>query len=323
MAFAHLFRPGMTETTDSVNPIAVTGSVAFVSVDIATVGRRDRLLGGSAAHFALGARLFAPVAITAVVGRDFSHDDLACLDRRGISTLGMQMTDGLTSSWTAVYEDELSDAQTLNRRLAPAVPRRSLRAPGHGVEQLDVCFESPATLRAQHGARPCGRFVALDEAHSLGESPPVAVVESLSAARGVFLSSADARVLTGESQFVAAGRRLRRLGPELIVLTHGQFGASLFAEDLYCKVPAFPTADVVDPTGAGAAFAGGFLGTIAALGAELDEGALRLALLWATVVASFAVEGFGVQRSLAVTSEELCERFDRFEPMLRLDGGWR
>ena len=343
----HASRPGAIEATERVNPIAVTGSVAFVSIDTAA-GRRERLLGGSAAHFALAARFFAPVTVTSVVGRDFYQDDFACLERCEVSTLGIAMTDATTSSWTEVYADELSKAEVLDRQLTIEPPPRSSGLPLEvkprevkprevkprevkprevkpreakplEAKPLEIRFESPATL-SYRSADPSDCFMALDDAYSLGESPLPAVIESLAGARGVFLRATDAQCLTGENQFVAAGRRVKRLGPELVVLTHGERGASLFTEDLYCKVRAFPTTDVVDTSGAGAAFAGGFLGTIAALGAVLDQQALRIALLWATVVSSFVIEGFGVERCLTVTHEELRERYESFLPMLQVEG---
>ncbi len=255
---------------------------------------RSALLGGSAVHFGLAAANFGPVALVGVVGQDFQAADLEFLSGRGIDTAGVERLEGKTFRWTGRYEADWNTRHTLEtqlnvlERFDPKVPRQHA-----GARYVFLANASPgAQIRAleQCGSRV---FTLADTMNFWIEDARAELERLLRSVDGVVLNDEEARLLTGESGLIRAAHGVRRFGPRYVVLKKGEHGAFLIGEDVQYALPAYPVQEVVDPTGAGDAFAGGFMGYVASAD-SIEPRTLRRAMVYGTATASFCVQGFGV-----------------------------
>lgn len=305
--------------------LVVVGSVAFDSVRT-PFGERDRMLGGSATHFSLAASFFAPVRIVGVVGEDFGDDQREILHRRGIDTEDLEQVEGgRTFFWRGRYDYDLNTAHTLDTQLnvfADFQPKPSPASREAGVLFLgNIQPELQSAVRREcRGAR----LVGLDSMNLWIDTQRDALVEAIRTVDAVLLNDAEVRSLTGEPNTVKAARALRELGPRYIVVKRGEYGAALFSDDGFFGMPGFPLETVIDPTGAGDSFAGGFFGYLAGHGGgrnggELSRDTLRQAMAIGSVMASFNVEGFGTERVQALTEAEIRRRFDDFKAMMSVE----
>jgi sugar/nucleoside kinase (ribokinase family) len=290
--------------------VTAVGSIAFDAVTT-PFGSRERMLGGSAVHFALAASFFDKVHVVGPVGDDFGEQEYEVLRARGINTDDIEhVSGGRTFFWRGEYGWDLNDRRTLDTQLnvfADFQPKLS-----EASRSADVVFLANIQPHLQREVRAqCSgaRFVALDSMNLWIETARDALIEAISEVNCLMLNDAELRQLTEEPSFVRAARRVRDWGPRVIVAKQGEYGAAMFTEDGFFGLPAFPLEDVVDPTGAGDCFAGGFMGYVAAHpDAEPDHDLLCRAMAYGTVIASFNVEEFGVERIARLTSEEISER---------------
>jgi len=286
--------------------VLVVGSVAIDTIETPH-GKAENVLGGSATHFALAARPFAPVRLVGVVGRDFPREHVERLRSLGIDISGLEEADGPTFRWHGRFTGDMGRAETVSVRLGvfesfrPKVPAALASSP-----YVLLGNASPRTQGAVLDQLRGSRFVMLDTMNLWIENEREALLGLLPRVDAVCVNFEEALQLAREPNAARAIRRLRELGARAVVVKRGEHGATLAAGDFQFSVPAFPTERVVDPTGAGDSFAGGLLGYLARSGR--DAPSLRRALLYGTVMGSFAVEGFGTSRLQEVTAAEVEER---------------
>jgi sugar/nucleoside kinase (ribokinase family) len=295
--------------------LTVVGSIAFDSVKT-PFGSRERMLGGSAVHFALAASFFDTVHVVGPVGDDFGEAEYEVLRARGIDTDDIErVSGGKTFFWAGVYGWDLNDRDTLDTQLnvfADFQPKLSDRSSG-----ADVVFLAniqPDLQRQVRGQCTAARFVALDSMNLWIDTARDSLIETIAGVDCLLLNDAELRQLTEQPSIVRAARRVREWGPSAVVVKQGEYGAALLTEEGFFGLPAFPLENVIDPTGAGDCFAGGFMGYIAAHpDRAVDHDLLRLAMAYGTALASFNVEAFGVERVARLTSDEIAERVSELQ----------
>jgi sugar/nucleoside kinase (ribokinase family) len=304
--------------------ILVVGTVAYDTIETPE-GRRENLLGGSASYFATAASYFTDVGIVSVVGRDFDPSDRDMLKSRGIDVTGIQTAAGGTFRWSGAYKDDLNTAVTLQTQLNVL----EKFAPRVGPEQASAPFLFLANIdpKLQHAAldgmskRP--EMVACDTMNLWIEIARDSLTSLLPRVDTLLINEGEAKQLTGERQLPRAAAKLIETGLQTLIVKRGEYGAALFNRQYGFAMPAFPLSKVIDPTGAGDSFAGGFMGYLAAVG-DTGEEAVRRAVVAGSVMASFTVERFGLDRLAFLTSKEINGRFRAFAELMRfhpLGGG--
>jgi sugar/nucleoside kinase (ribokinase family) len=291
-------------------PVTVVGSIAFDAVTT-PFGTRERMLGGSAVHFALAASFFDTVHVVGPVGEDFGQAEYDVLRARGIDTGDIERVDGgRTFFWRGEYGWDLNDRTTLDTQLnvfADFQPK--LSADSRAADVLFLANIQPDLQREVRQQCPDARFVALDSMNLWIDTARDSLIETIGGVDCLMVNDAELRQLTREPNLVRAARQIRDWGPRVIVAKQGEYGAAMFTDDGFFALPAFPLESVIDPTGAGDCFAGGFVGYIAAHpDSELDHDVLCRAMAYGTAIASFNVEAFGVERMVSLTREEIAER---------------
>jgi sugar/nucleoside kinase (ribokinase family) len=299
--------------------LLVVGSVAYDAVET-PFGKRERMLGGSAAHFSLSASFFTDVRVVAVVGGDFGEEELQVFRERGINTDDIErVPEGKSFFWRGRYDFDLNTAHTLDTQLnvfadfKPKLSEASLKAPYAFLGNIQPDLQRG--VRAQLGG---AKLVALDTMNYWITSVPDQVEAVVREVDVVIINDAEARQLAGEANLIKAARKILSWGPRALVVKRGEYGAAMFTEDSYFAIPAFPLESVFDPTGAGDTFAGGFMGYIAGHD-SLDDATLRRAITFGSVMASFNVEEFGTDRVRRLTHEEINERFRLFKRMTHFE----
>lgn len=297
--------------------LLVVGSIAFDSVET-PFGTAEEALGGSALYFAYAASYFLPVRLVGVVGEDFP---LAVFDEfrsRGVDTAGVEVARGRTFRWKGKYEGEMNTAQTLDTQLnvfgdfkpkVPAAFRDSsfvFLANGAPLTQLAVLDQV---------ARP--KFVVCDTMNLWMRIAKEDLLRLLTKVDGLILNDEEARELSGERNLIRAGRAILELGPRIVVVKKGEHGAFLFSEFVQFALPAYPTDEVKDPTGAGDSFAGGFMGSLASNG-KVTLSALKRAMAYGTVCASVNVEDFSFEGMRRATREGIERRMQEFIQFIEL-----
>jgi sugar/nucleoside kinase (ribokinase family) len=303
--------------------ITVVGSIAFDSVET-PFGTRDRMLGGAATHFALAASLLDQVRIVGPVGDDFGDAELAVLQTRGSNIDDVErVAGGKTFFWKGKYGWDLNTRDTLDTQLnvfEHFVPKLS-----EGSRASDVLFLANIQPGLQLQVREqceAAKFVALDSMNlwiDIARDELVAIIERVDC---LVLNDEELRQLTGKPNLISAAHAVLEMGPSMVVAKQGEYGSALITKDDFFALPAYPLHTVVDPTGAGDTFAGGFVGFIASqIGGELSSEVLRNAMAYGTALASFNVERFGTEGLEAVQPAAVHERvadlyrFARFTPI--------
>jgi sugar/nucleoside kinase (ribokinase family) len=301
-----------------VAELLVVGSVALDTVQT-PFGKAADVLGGSATFFSYAASFFAPVRLVAVVGEDFPKAHLDRLARRGVDLAGLQVTDGATFRWAGEYGYDLNEAKTLDTRLGvfaefrPTLPDGFRRTPFLFLANIDPELQLDVLRKLD---RP--RLIALDTMNFWIKGKREALLRVLREVDALVVNDAEARMLTEQPNLVKAARRVLEYGPRIVVIKRGEYGVLMVTDGRFFFVPAFPLESVFDPTGAGDTFAGGFMGALAR-GGSLDEAALRRAIVYGSVMASFTVEDFSLDRLLRLRDGEIEERYRTFREMMRLD----
>jgi sugar/nucleoside kinase (ribokinase family) len=301
--------------------LTVVGSIAFDAVET-PAGKRDRLLGGAAVHFALASSFLAETRVVGPVGDDFTGDEYAVLHNRGVITDDIEhVKGGRTFFWAGRYERDPNVRHTLQTDLnvfehfEPKLSEASRAA--------DVLFLANIQPDLQRAVREqCGqaRFAALDTMNLWIDIAHASLVKTIATVDCLIVNDAEVKDLTDEPNLVRAARAVMEMGPRVVVVKQGEHGAGMYTPDGFFGLPAYPTPDVVDPTGAGDSFAGGFVGYVAAHADEpIEDELLRRAMAYGTALASFNVEAFGTERMQSLTPDEVSERVSELQRVTRFD----
>jgi sugar/nucleoside kinase (ribokinase family) len=269
------------------------------------------MLGGAATHFALAASFFDQVHAVGVVGGDFEPEHEKVLTDRGVDTSDIEhIADGKTFFWAGRYHDDMNGRDTLDTQLnvfETFQPKLS-----DASKNADVLFLANIQPDLQYEVRQqCSgaTFVAMDSMDLWINIARDSLQKTIESVDGLLLNDGELKMLTKKPNLVQAAAEVRSWGPKVVVAKLGEYGAALFTENGFFALPAFPLHTVLDPTGAGDSFAGGFMGCIAAhAGEELDDALLRRAMAYGTAVASYNVEDFGTDRVARLTANEITER---------------
>ena len=290
--------------------LTVVGSIAFDAVRT-PFGERERMLGGSAVHFALAASFFTDVRVVGPVGDDFGDAEYEALHARGVNTEDIErVPGGQTFFWRGHYDHDLNVAHTDDTQLnvfGDFEPK--LSEASQGADLLFLANIQPNLQRRVREQCAGARFVALDSMNLWIETARDSLIETIAGVDCVLINDAELRMLTREPNLVRASRAVMDWGPRIVVAKQGEYGAALFTRDVFFALPAFPLDTVVDPTGAGDSFAGGFMGCIDAHPDEPLEGELlKRAIAYGTALASFNVQEFGTERVQRLTATEIADR---------------
>jgi sugar/nucleoside kinase (ribokinase family) len=302
--------------------LVVVGSIAFDAVKT-PFGERERMLGGSAVHFSLAASFFSEVRVVGPVGDDFGDAEYAVLRDHGVNTEDIEHVEGgRTFFWRGVYGWDLNSRETLETELNVFGDfRPKLSEQSRNADILFLANIQPDLQREVREQCTGAHLVGLDSMNLWIETARDSLVSEIGAVDMVFMNDDEVRMLTEQPNLVRAAGAVMEMGARVVVVKQGEYGAALFTEDGFFALPAYPLEDVRDPTGAGDAFAGGFLGYLASQGGGSyeDEGALRRAMTYGSVVASFNVEEFGTERVARLTRGEIDERFADFKRMTTVE----
>jgi sugar/nucleoside kinase (ribokinase family) len=283
--------------------LTVVGSIAFDAVETQS-GKRDRLLGGAAVHFSLASSFLAETRVVGPVG-------YAVLHARGVNTDDVEhVAGGKTFFWSGRYERDVNIRHTLQTDLnvfetfEPKLSEASRTA--------DVLFLANIQPDLQYAVReqcPGARFAALDTMNLWIDIAHESLVKTIKTVDCLIVNDGEVKQLTDEPNLVRAARAVMELGPKVVVVKQGEYGSAMYTPEGVFGLPAYPTADVIDPTGAGDTFAGGFMGYVAAHADEpIDDELLRRAMAYGTALASFNVEAFGTERMQTLQPDEVTER---------------
>ena len=299
-------------------PVLVVGSVAFDSLKT-PYGEAQEILGGAATYFSITASYFAPVNIVAVVGDDFGPEQLKAFDGRPIDTRGIERAVGRTFRWSGEYTGDMNEAKTLDtqlnvfERFQPKLPEPYLAS-----DFVFLANIQPTLQLAVREQLPHAKLVGLDTMNFWINGTPEDLRRTLAHVDVLIINDKEARMIAGVDNLRRAANAIRKLGPRIVVVKRGEFGACLFQENSIFVAPGYPLEEVHDPTGAGDTFAGGFMGYLASCG-DVNDRSLRRGLIYGSVMASFAVEEFGVSRLLQLTRSEIEARFSEFKSMTNFE----
>jgi sugar/nucleoside kinase (ribokinase family) len=305
--------------------ILVVGSVAFDTLKT-PFGERQKILGGAATYFALSASYFTDVRVVAVVGEDFTPQNEAVMNNRGVDTRGIQHAKGKTFHWTGEYGGNVNEAKTLNTELnvfekfEPHIP-----AEYNDTDFLFLANIDPVLQTRVRDAMQNVKLVGGDTMNYWISGHRQDLEKMLKRVDVLLINDTEAKMLAGDSSLPRAARKVLKLGPRALVIKHGEYGATIFFRDGEFagghhpfRAPALPLDEVRDPTGAGDSFAGGFMGYIASQG-EVNRRLLKHAMFYGSVMGSFSVERFGTERLQSLTRDEIDKRFEVFRELTHLD----
>jgi hypothetical protein len=306
--------------------ITVVGSVAYDSIET-PAGKRDRCLGGAATYFSLSASFFTDVRVIAVVGEDFGARQEAIFDARKIDTKGIERAAGKSFVWEGSYLDDLNEAKTRNTELnvfasfEPKIPDSYRDSKFLFLANID-----PVLQRRVRDQMPDVRLVGGDTMNFWIKDHRPALLKVLKGLDVLLINDTEVRMLAGKDNLLQAARAVLALGPRALVVKHGEYGATLFhganqtgkSAGRSFRAPAMLLEEVIDPTGAGDSFAGGFFGYLASQ-PELTPASFRRAMFYGSVMGSFACECFGTERLQKLTRKEIDARFTVFRELTHLD----
>jgi len=292
--------------------LLVVGSVAFDSVET-PFGRAEEVLGGSATYFSTSASYFADVNLVAVVGEDFPEKHVNFLRMRRINLDGLERTAGKTFRWRGKYGYDLNEAHTLKTELN-VFERFRPRLPEHyrDAEVVFLANIDPDLQREVLDQVRSPKVVAADTMNFWIEGKRESLLETLGRVNVLLINDGEARQLTGQPNLVKAAREIISYGPEILLIKQGEYGVTMFNSHGIFIAPAYPLEDVFDPTGAGDTFAGGFMGYLANT-MDFSDTSLRRAAVMGSVMASFNVEDFSLNRIRDLDYKEIEQRFREFK----------
>ncbi len=302
--------------------LVVVGSVAFDSVR-GPHGAVDRMLGGTATYFSLAASYFTEVRVVAIVGEDFEDEHHSVLANRGVCTQGLERVAGKTFFWAGEYSQNMNERRTLELQLnvfadfLPNLPAHYRQSPYLFLGNID-----PELQDRVRGQMESPLFIGGDTMDHWIEGKRTHLEAMLRNIHLLSINDSEARQLSGEYNLLKAGRAIQSMGPETVIIKRGDNGATMLQAGDVFSVPALPLEVVFDPTGAGDSFAGGFMGYLASCGlasGRVDRTAFRRAVIYGSVMGSFAVEKFGVDRLLHLTREEIDARLREFQRLVHFE----
>jgi sugar/nucleoside kinase (ribokinase family) len=298
--------------------ILVVGSVAYDTVETPS-GRAERVLGGSASFFAVAASYFAPVNLVGVVGDDFGEKQLEAFHGRPIDLAGLERAPGKTFHWQGRYSTDLNSRDTIRTDLnvfeffQPKIPAAYRRSELVFLGNIDPLLQREVLAQVE---KP--RVVGCDTMNYWIKGKPDELRETLARVDVLLINDQEARELSGEWNLVKAARAIQRMGPQTLVVKKGEHGVLLFGHESCFAAPALPLETVIDPTGAGDTFAGGFMGYLASV-REMNDATLRQAVVMGSTLASFCVEAFSLDRLLTLTRMQIGERYAVFQALTRFE----
>jgi sugar/nucleoside kinase (ribokinase family) len=295
--------------------LLVVGSVAFDAVET-PLGKVDRMLGGAATYFAVAASFFTHVNLVGIVGEDFTEKDASIFHGRRVDTQGLERAAGKTFFWAGRYNENMNERTTLATELnvfaefKPRLPEAYQSSSHIFLANIDPTLQRSVLHQVKR--RP--KIVALDTMNYWIERTPKELRETLRHTDILMINDSETRQLSSEHNLMRAARHIFKLGPKALVIKRGEYGAMLVHQNRAFSVPAFPLEEVHDPTGAGDTFAGGFMGYLASVRSRSDA-ELRRAMVYGSVMGSFTVEKFGLDRLRALKRAEIHARARHFAKM--------
>ena len=298
--------------------ILVVGSVAFDGIET-PFGKVERAIGGSATYFSVAASFFTPVQLVAVVGEDFSDKEMEVFRGRDIDVSGLSRTQGKTFSWRGSYDYDMNVATTRETQLNVFADFKPVLS--DSFRSAKVVFlaniDPELQLEVLEQVRS-PRLVALDTMNYWITSKKEALKKIFSRVDLIIINEGEVRQFSGEANLIKGARTILSLGAKTIVIKRGEYGVLMVKKDEVFAVPAFPLETVFDPTGAGDTFAGGFLGYLASR-SDHSESVMRRAIIFGSVLASFTVEAFALDRLREVSRREIDSRFRQFKTLTHFD----
>ena len=292
--------------------VLVVGSVALDNVKT-PFGEVKDALGGAAVYSSIAASYFAPVRLVGVVGSDFPKKHVRFLSSRGIDISGVKSMPGKTFRWSGYYGFDLNQAHTLDTRLnvfehfRPEIPEEYRNSKYVFLANIDPELQLQVLDQIKSP-----KLVVCDTMNFWIENKRDSLLEVLKRVNVVFMNDAEARQLCGTYSLIKAARQIRELGPPVVIIKKGEHGAVMVSNDAYFAAPCYPVEEVVDPTGAGDSFAGGFIGYVASTD-DISEGNLRKATIYGSTMASFNVQDFSLRRLASLTLDEIVTRYCEFK----------
>ncbi|MGC8746858.1 MAG: PfkB family carbohydrate kinase [Candidatus Saccharicenans sp.] len=295
--------------------LVIIGSVAFDTIET-PYGRREKIVGGSGTYSAVAASFFTRPGLVSVIGQDFPRLFLQILKSRGIDLQGLKRLKGKTFHWHGVYGLDPNKRTTLKTEMnvlgkfKPVIPE--------SYRQAEIVFLSnlnPEIHDSILSQVPGARLVAMDTIRFWIENKPEALLKAIQKVDILFANEEESRLMAEELNLVKAGRKLQASGPKIIIVKKGEHGAMVFGRDFVFGVIAHPCEKVIDPTGAGDAFAGAFLGYLDSRG-KFNRREIKKAAVYGNLVASLAIEDFGLDGLLRATEADLIERYREFKKMV-------
>jgi sugar/nucleoside kinase (ribokinase family) len=292
--------------------IIVLGTVALDSVKT-PFGQRKELLGGSAAHFSMAARLFTKVNLVAIVGKDFPQEHVSFLKSKGLNLSSLIIDKGRTFRWEGEYRGDLNTALTLNTELGVlSIFKPNVSEEQRGIKNIFLANVDPDIqehlLRKMHNPK----LVGLDSMNYWINNKRKELIKLLKHIDIYVANDQEARALSGENNIIKAAKALRGYGAKMALIKRGENGVLFYSDKFIFSLPAYPVEKVIDPTGAGDTFAGGFMGYLSKAG-KINPLTLKKALAYGTVAASFNIEDFGLNRTRKLKPQDLEKRLNKFK----------
>jgi sugar/nucleoside kinase (ribokinase family) len=299
-----------------MSSILVVGSLGYDTITT-PVGRRERILGGSANYFSVAASLFAPVSIVGVVGEDYKAEDMALLESRSVCTRGLQKVPGKTFFWEGRYEGDMNEAITVETALnvfenfKPQLPENYKDSPFIFLANIDPELQMEVLSQLTNKV-----FVGADTMNFWIGSKRTELEKLISKVDVLLINEGECRQLAKCTNTIQAVKTLTEMGAGAVVVKRGEYGFLLYSKEQFFMLPAFPVAEVIDPTGAGDTFAGGFFGYLASLKKKPTFDQLKQACVCGCLLASFTVQDFGLAGIARVSQTELKARLEAYSHMV-------
>lgn len=299
--------------SEKASEILVVGSLAYDSIQT-PAGKVDRALGGSANYFSLAASLNASVRVVGVVGEDYSQKDKEVLTQRGVDISGMTQVKGKTFHWAGEYMSDLNEAKTLKTELNvfehfnPELPQHYKNSPFVFLANISPDLQLKVLEQVKNP-----KFVGCDTMNFWIHSKRDYLLQVLKKVDVLLINETESKMLTGEKSTLSASQKILQMGPRTVVIKRGEYGFVLNSSEGLFIMPAFPVLEVVDPTGAGDSFAGGFFGYLAAQTGEITFEKIKKACVYGCMVASFTIQDFGVQPLVKLQKDDVEKRINQFK----------
>jgi sugar/nucleoside kinase (ribokinase family) len=299
--------------------LLVTGSIAIDTVQT-PLGRAENVLGGSAIYFSLAASVLSEVRVVGVVGDDFDPSAFDRLREKRIDLSGVEVRAGSrTFRWHGSYEGAMNEAETVDVALNVLAERGAPIPPAFADSRFIFLANTHPRLQRESAEQfPSAALIVCDTMNLWIENEADELRKTLRAVQGLVLNEGEARLLTDRTNLVAAGREILKWGPRFVIIKKGEHGSLLVSGDELCLIPAYPTTNVVDPTGCGDSFAGAMMGHLASRG-TVDGSTLRAAMARGSVVASFVIESFSIDALAKVTAGDVERRLAELAEIARFE----